>query len=148
MVPRMYSGASMSVNTDRRMVLAHLVDETEKIGFLKHKFNVQNKEAVMAEKQMVNVSTHKGQDEVIAAKRVFLQRAAAALGVVVTAGLTGAAITKSAGKVGAVNARARCTEEDLRQQQIMAGKQLVIMTQEEQQQMLDRILRNHHRTVS
>ena len=102
----------------------------------------------MAEKQMVNVSTHKGQDEVIATKRVFLQRAAAALGVVVAAGLTGAAITQSAGKVSDVNARARCTEEDVRQQQIMADKELLIMTQEEKQQMLDRILRNHHQTVS
>ena len=102
----------------------------------------------MAEKHMVNVSTHKGQDEVIADKRVFLQRAAAALGVVVAAGLTGAAITKSAEKVGGVNARARCTEENLRQQQIMTGKKLVIMPEEEKQQMLDRILRNHYRTVS
>ncbi|MCW5199181.1 hypothetical protein VU05_00330 [Desulfobulbus sp. F1] len=107
-----------------------------------------NKEAVMAEEQMVSVSTHKRQDEVITDKRVFLKRAAAALGVVVAAGLTGAAITKSAGKVGDANARTRSTEEDLRQQQIMAGKELIIMTQEEKQQMLDRILRNHHQTVS
>jgi hypothetical protein len=102
----------------------------------------------MAEEHMVNVSTHKGQDEVVAGKRVFFQRAAAALGVVVAAGLTGRAITKSAKKVGGVNARARFVEEDLRQQQIMAGKKLVIMTQQEKQQMLDRILRNHYRTVS
>jgi hypothetical protein len=106
----------------------------------------------MAEKHMVNVSTHvsthKGQDEVIADKRVFLQRSAAALGVVVAAGLTGAAIAKSAGKVGSVNARARYVEEDLRQQQVMADKKLVIMTQKEKQQMLDRILRNHYQTVS
>ena len=102
----------------------------------------------MAEEHMVNVSTHKGQDEVIADKRFFLQRAAAALGVVVVAGLTGAAITKSAGKVSGVNARAHHTDENLRQQQIMAGKKLVILPQEEKQQMLDRILRNHYRTVS
>jgi hypothetical protein len=102
----------------------------------------------MTEEHMVSVGRHKGQDEVIVGKRVFLQRAAAALGVVAAAGLTGAAVTKSADKVGDVNARARCTEEDLRQQQIMAGKTLVIMTQEEKQQMLDRILRNHHQTVS
>jgi hypothetical protein len=102
----------------------------------------------MVEEHMVSVSTHKGQDEVIADKRVFLQRTAAALGVVVAAGLTGAGIVKSAGKVGGVNARARCTEENLRQQQIMAGKKLVIMPQEEKQQMLDRILRNHYQTVS
>ncbi|MCI5207209.1 MAG: hypothetical protein D3910_00055 [Candidatus Electrothrix sp. ATG2] len=95
-----------------------------------------------------NVSTHEGQDEVIADKRVFLQRAAAALGVVVAAGWTGAAITKSAGKVSDTNARIRCTEEDLRQQQVMAGKKLVIMPQEEKRKMLDRILRNHYRTVS
>jgi len=100
----------------------------------------------MAEEQMV--STHKRQDEVIADKRVFLQRAAAALGVVVAAGLTGAAITKSAGKVSGENARVRCAEEDLRQQQIMTGKELLLMTQEEKQQMLDHILRNHHQTVS
>jgi hypothetical protein len=30
----------------------------------------------------------------------------------------------------------------------MAGKKLVIMPKEEKQQMLDRILRNHYRTVS
>lgn len=102
----------------------------------------------MAEEQMVSVSTHKRQDEVITDKRVFLQRAAAALGVVVAAGLTGAAITKSVGKVSGVNARARSTEEDLRQQQIMAGKKLVIMTEKEKQQMLDHILRNHHQTMS
>ncbi|CAK8723345.1 hypothetical protein GCAAIG_13105 [Candidatus Electronema halotolerans] len=102
----------------------------------------------MAEKRMKSMSTHKGQDEVIADKRVFLKRAAAALGVVAAAGLTGAAITKSAGKVGKANARARCAEENLRQQQIMAGKKLVIMSQEEKQQMLDRILRHHYRTVS
>ena len=102
----------------------------------------------MAEEHMVSVSTHKGQDEVIADKRFFLQRAAAALGVVVAAGLTGAAITKSAGKVSGVNARAHHTDENLRQQQIMAGKKLVILPQEEKQQMLDRILRNHYRTVS
>jgi hypothetical protein len=107
-----------------------------------------NKEAVMTEEQMVSVSTHKGQDEVIADKRVFLKRAAAALGVVAAAGLTGAAVMQSAGKVGGMNARARCSEEDLRQQQIMAGKKLVIMTQEEKQQMLDHILSNHYRTVS
>ncbi len=102
----------------------------------------------MAEEHMVSVSTHKGQNEGIADKRVFLQRAAAALGVVVAAGLTGTAITKSAGKIGVANARARSTEEDLRQEQVMAGKKLVIMPQEEKQQMLDRILRNHYRTVS
>ncbi len=102
----------------------------------------------MAEEHMVSVSTYKGQDEVIADKRVFFQRVAAALGVVVAAGLTGAGITKSAGKVSGVNARVRSTEENLRQQQIMAGKKLVIMPQEEKQQVLDRILRNHYRTVS
>ena len=102
----------------------------------------------MAEKHMVNVCTHKGQDEVMTEKRVFLKRAAAALGVVVAAGLTGTAITKSAEKVGKANARARYTEESLRQEQIMTGKKLIIMTQEEKQQMLDRILRNHSRTVS
>jgi hypothetical protein len=102
----------------------------------------------MAEEHMVSVSTHKEQDEVVAGKRVFFQRAAAALGVVVAAGLTGKAITKSAEKVSGVNARARFAEENLRQQQIMAGKKLVIMTQQEKQQMLDRILRNHYRTVS
>jgi hypothetical protein len=102
----------------------------------------------MAEKHMLNVSTRKGQDEVIADKRVFLKRAAAALGVVAAAGWTGAAITKSAGKVGGVNARARCAEENLRQQQIMAGKKMVIMTPEEKRQMLDRILSNHYRMES
>ncbi|MGB5685517.1 MAG: hypothetical protein WBM35_06885 [Candidatus Electrothrix sp.] len=102
----------------------------------------------MAEEHMVSVSTQKGQDEAVAGKRFFLQRAAAALGVVVAAGLTGAAITKSAGKVSGVNARAHHTEENLRQQQIMAGKKMVIISQEEKQQMLDRILRNHYRTVS
>lgn len=102
----------------------------------------------MAEQQMVKVSARKGQDEVIADKRVFLKRAAAALGVVAAAGLTGAVVMKSAGKVGDTNARARCAEEDLRQQQIMAGKTLTLMTQEEKRQMLDRILRNHYRTVS
>ncbi|WP_339133853.1 MAG: hypothetical protein WGN25_13865 [Candidatus Electrothrix sp. GW3-4] len=102
----------------------------------------------MAEKHMESVRTHKGHDEVIADKRGFLRWAGAALGMVVAAGWTGAAITKSAEKVGDVNARARSTEEDLRQQQIMTGKKLVIMPQEEKQQMLDRILRNHYRTVS
>ena len=102
----------------------------------------------MAEKRMKSMSTHKGQDEVIADKRVFLKRAAAALGVVAAAGLTGAAITKSAGQASKAKARARCAEENLRQQQIMAGKKLVIMSQEEKQQMLDRILRRHYRTVS
>ncbi len=102
----------------------------------------------MAEEQMVSVSTRKGHDEVIVGKRVFLQRAVAALGVVAAAGLTGAAITKSTKKVGSANARARSAEEDLRQQQIMTGKKLVIMTQEEKRQMLDRLLSNHSRTVS
>lgn len=102
----------------------------------------------MAEEQMMSVSTHKGQGEVIAGKRVFLQRAAAALGVVVAAGLTGAAITKSAAKGSKVNAHARYAEENLRQQKIMAGKQLVIMTQKEKQEMLDRILSNHYRMAS
>jgi hypothetical protein len=102
----------------------------------------------MAEEQVVSVSTHTEQNEVVADKRIFLQRATAALGVVVAAGLTGAGIIKSAGKAGDMRARARYTEEDLRQQQIMAGKKLVIMPKEEKQQMLDRILRNHYRTVS
>lgn len=102
----------------------------------------------MAEEQMVSVSTCKEQDEVRVGKRVFLQRAAAALGVVAAAGLTGAAVVQSAGKVGDMNARARCTEENVRQQQIMAGKQLLLMTEEEKQQMLDRILSNHSRKVS
>jgi ClpP class serine protease len=101
----------------------------------------------MAEEHMVSVRTHKEQDKVIADKRVFLKRAAAALGVVVAAGLTGTAISKSAEKVSKVNARVRYAEDDLRQQQLMTGKKLIIMTQEEKQQMLDRILRNH-RTVS
>ena len=30
----------------------------------------------------------------------------------------------------------------------MAGKKMVVMTQEEKRKMLDRILRNHYRTVS
>lgn len=102
----------------------------------------------MAEEHMVSASMHKERDEVIADKRVFFKRAAAALGVVAAAGWTGAAITKSAEKVGGVNARARFAEENLRQQQIMSGKKLVIMTRQEKQQMLDRILRNHYRTVS
>ena len=102
----------------------------------------------MAEDHMMRVQTHKGQDKVIADRRGFLRRAAAAVGVVAAAGLTGRAITQSAGKVSRVNARARCAEEDLRQQQLMTGRKLVIMTREEKQQMLDRILRNHHRKVS
>jgi hypothetical protein len=102
----------------------------------------------MAEKGMVSMSTHKGQDEMSADKRVFLKRAAAALGVVAAAGLTGASVTKSAGKVGRANARARCAEENLRREQIMAGKKLMLMTQEEKRQMLDRILSHHYRTVS
>ena len=102
----------------------------------------------MAEEQMESVSTRKGRNEVVADKRGFLRWAGAALGVVAAAGWTGAAITKSAGKIGDSNARARSDEEDLRQQQIMADKKLVIMTREEKQQMLDRILRNHYRTVS
>ena len=36
----------------------------------------------------------------------------------------------------------------VRQQQIMAGKKMVVMTQEEKRNMLDRILRNHYRTAS
>ncbi len=91
---------------------------------------------------------HMGQDKVIADKRVFLQRTVAALGVVLAAGLTGRAITKSAVKVGDTNARTRHREEDVQQNQIMTDKELIIMTQEEQQQMLDHILRNHYRTVS
>jgi hypothetical protein len=145
---KLCSGASMSVNTNRPMIGAFLIELKRLIFKASSWFNVQNKEAVMAEEQMVSVSTHKRQDEVITDKRVFLQRAAAALGVVVAAGLTGAAITKSVGKVSGVNARARSTEEDLRQQQIMAGKKLVIMTEKEKQQMLDHILRNHHQTMS
>lgn len=99
----------------------------------------------MAEEQMMK---GKKQDEVVAAKRVFLQRAAAALGVVVAAGMTGAAVAKSAGKAVGENARVRAAEESLRQQQIMAGKELELMTEEEKRQMLDRILRNHHQTMS
>lgn len=102
----------------------------------------------MAEQQMVKVSVRKGQDEVIADKRVFLKRAAAALGVVAAAGLTGTAVIQSARKVGGTNARARCAEEDVRQQQIMVGKQLLLMTEGEKQQMLDRILSSHSRKVS
>jgi len=102
----------------------------------------------MAEKQMKSVCTHKGQDEVVADKRSFLRWAAAALGVAAAAGWTGAAITKSAAKVGDANDRARSVQEDLRQQQIMAGKKMVVMTQEEKRKMLDRILRNHYRKVS
>lgn len=102
----------------------------------------------MAEEQVMRAGTRKGQDEVIADKRVFLRRTAAALGVAAAAGLTGAAIMKSAGKAVGENARVRAAEESLRQQQIMAGKELELMTEEEKQQMLDRILRNHHQTVS
>jgi hypothetical protein len=102
----------------------------------------------MTEEQMVSKGARKGQDELCADKRVFLQRAAAALGVAAAAGLTGAAITKSARKVGSEQALARFAKEDLRQQQIMAGKKLIILTQEEKRQMLDRILSNHSRTVS
>jgi hypothetical protein len=107
-----------------------------------------NQEAVMAEQEMVKVSARKGQDEVIADKRVFLKRAAAALGVVAAAGLTGAAVMQSAGKAGDAKARARCAEEDVRQQRIMAGKRLLLMTEGEKQEMLDRILSNHSRKVS
>ena len=80
----------------------------------------------MAEEQMVSASTHTGQNEASATKRVFLQRAAAALGVIVAASLTGAAIIQSAGKKSVLNARARATKENLRQQQIMMGKKLII----------------------
>jgi len=100
------------------------------------------------QEQMVNRSAQKGQDEVIVGKRVFLQRAAAALTVAAAAGLTGAAITKYAGTVSKMNARVRSAKEDLRQQQLMVGKKLVLMTEKEKQQMLDRILRNYYRTVS
>ena len=103
----------------------------------------------MAEEQMKRAETHKQQqDEVLADKRVFLRRAVAALGVVTAAGLTGRAITRSAVKTGDLNARSRSAEEVLQHRQIMTGKKLEIMTQEEKRQMLDRILRNHHRTVS
>jgi hypothetical protein len=98
----------------------------------------------MAEEQVVN--THKGQKEVIADKRIFLQRAVAALGVVAAAGLTGSAITKSLRGGTAQHARSR--EEDLRQARIMAGKHLVLMSEDEKQQRLDQILRTHYQTVS
>lgn len=102
----------------------------------------------MAEEQMKSVSTQKGPDEEVADKRGFLRWAGAALGVVVAAGWTGLAITKSAKKVEGANTRAHSVDEELRQQQIMAGKKMVVMTQEEKRKMLDRILRNHYRTVS
>ncbi|WP_420208142.1 hypothetical protein [Candidatus Electronema sp. JC] len=102
----------------------------------------------MAEEQMVRVNACKEQDEALVGKRVFLQRAAAALGVVAAAGLTGAAVMRSAGKAGGANVRARCAEEDVRQQRIMADKELIIMTEKEKRQMLDRILSNHSRKIS
>ncbi|MCI5129230.1 MAG: hypothetical protein D3907_12205 [Candidatus Electrothrix sp. AUS3] len=102
----------------------------------------------MAEKQMESVSTQKERNEVVADKRGFLRLAGATLGVVAAASWTGLAITKSARKVGDTNNRTHSVEEDLRQQQIMAGKKMVVMTQEEKQKMLDRILRNHYRKVS
>lgn len=102
----------------------------------------------MAEEQMKSMSTHKGRDEAVADKRSFLRWAGAALGVVAAAGWTGMAITKSAAKVSDANALARSNGEDLRQQQIMAGKKMVVMSEEEKRQMLDRILRNHYRTAS
>lgn len=102
----------------------------------------------MAEEQMESVSTPKGRNEVVADKRSFLRWAGAALGVVAAAGWTGLAITKSAAKVSDANIRTQSVEEDLRQQQIMTGKKMIVMTQEEKRKMLDRILRNHHRTVS
>ena len=102
----------------------------------------------MAEKQMEPVSTQKERNEVVADKRGFLRLAGATLGVVVAACWTGLAITKSAKKVEGANTRAHSVDEELRQQQIMAGKKMVVMTQEEKQKMLDRILRNHYRTVS
>ena len=68
--------------------------------------------------------------------------------VVAAAGLTGAAVVKSAQKAEGTNIRSRAAEEDLRQQQTMSGKELLIMTEEEKQQMLDDLLRNHHQTVS
>lgn len=102
----------------------------------------------MAEEQMNSVSTQKEPDEVVADKRSFLRWAGAALGVVAAAGWTGLAITKSAKKVEGANTRAHSVEEELRQQQNMAGKKMVVMTQEEKQKMLDRILRNHYRKVS
>jgi hypothetical protein len=101
----------------------------------------------MAEEQE-SVSTQKGPDEVVADKRSFLRWAGAALGVVAAAGWTGLAITKSARKVEGANTRAHSVDEELRQQQIMAGKKMIVLTQEEKQKMLDRILRNHYRTVS
>ncbi|WP_446010523.1 hypothetical protein [Candidatus Electrothrix sp.] len=102
----------------------------------------------MAEEQTNSVSTLKEPDKVVADKRSFLRWAGAALGVVVAAGWTGLAITKSAQKVEGANTRAHAVDEELRQQQIMAGKKMVVMTQEEKQKMLDRILRNHYRKVS
>ncbi|XCN75333.1 MAG: hypothetical protein Q3M24_11585 [Candidatus Electrothrix aestuarii] len=94
------------------------------------------------------MNTQKVPDEVVADKRGFLRWAGAALGVVAAASWTGLAITKSAKKSEATNTRAHSVEEELRQQQIMTGKKMVVMTQEEKQKMLDRILRNHYRTVS
>ena len=102
----------------------------------------------MAEKQMESVSTQKLPDEVVADKRGFLRWAGTALGVVAAAGWAGWAITKSAKKVEGANIRAHSVDEELRQQQIMAGRKMIVMTREEKQQMLDRILRNHYRTVS
>lgn len=102
----------------------------------------------MAEEQMESVSTQKKRNEVVADKRGFLRWAVATLGVVAAAGWTGLAITKSAQKVEGANTRAHSVDEELRQQQIMAGKKMVVMTQEEKQKMLDRILRNHYRRMS
>ena len=102
----------------------------------------------MAEEQKESVSTQKVPDDVVADKRGFLRWAGAALGVVAAAGWTGLAITKSARKVEGANTRAHSVDEELRQQQIMTDKKMVVMTQEEKQKMLDRILRNHYRTVS
>ena len=76
-------------------------------------------------------------------RRSFFKKAAAAVGVVATAGYTTKTLT-SASLDPAGNEFAKHANEDKLQEDIMRQKQYVVMTDSEKKQMVDEILNNHN----
>jgi len=80
------------------------------------------------------------------AKRMFIKKAAAAVGVVAAAGLMKTFISASSDTIS--RNRAKYANDDLQQEKVMSQKQCVLMTDSEKKQMLEEILDNHKNVLA
>lgn len=80
------------------------------------------------------------------ARRTFLKKTAAAVGVVAAADYTKTLISSPAGSTDEGNAKYACDVNI--QERILSQKQLVLMTDNEKKQRLDELLNNYHKALT